>query len=412
MMSKTNFIFLGLWIYSFVYISTSSAQDSSISVTKLRLVADAVIKEATFRFVGQESGKIYLSAQEAPLEEKLKPQSPYTDWKYWNGVLNIAMIRLGVFLKDPTYSNFPQRNIAFNFDNYKYFEERYKNEGKWNYPFAQQFIMEELDDCGAMGASVIEVYHFDSQKRYKEYIYKAAEHIHKKQTRLEDGTLVRSFPRKWTLWADDLYMGISFLARMGEYSGENKYFDDAAAQVINFHKYLFDDTIGLMHHCWYSDVNKCGTAYWGRANGWALLAQVDLLDHLPKNHPDRNKLIALLQKHIIGIVWYQSSEGMWHQLLDKPDSYLETSCSAIFTYCIARAVNQKYIEHNYASIAKRGWEGVMSKIQPDGKIEGVCTGTVVSDDLSYYYQRPTPLNDIHGIGFVLLAGSEPLQLPQ
>ena len=48
----------------------------------------------------------------------------------------------------------------------------------------------------------------------------------------------------------------------------------------------------------------------------------------------------------------------------------------------------------------------MSAIRPDGKIEGVCTGTGVSDDLAFYYSRPTPLNDIHGIGAVLLAGTE------
>ncbi|MGH7450829.1 MAG: glycoside hydrolase family 88 protein [bacterium] len=94
------------------------------------------------------------------------------------------------------------------------------------------------------------------------------------------------------------------------------------------------------------------------------------------------------------------------------DSYLETSCSAMFTYVIARAINQGYLESRYASIAQRGWEGVQSKIRSDGQVEGVCTGTGVSDDLVHYYQRPAPLNDVHGIGAVLLAGAEVLQLPK
>jgi rhamnogalacturonyl hydrolase YesR len=207
-------------------------------------------------------------------------------------------------------------------------------------------------------------------------------------------------------------MSISFLARMGQFSGDRRYFDDAARQVINFHKYLFDEGAGLMHHCWYSDVERTGVAYWGRANGWAVLAQLDLLDHLPASHPQRDTLVKLLQRHILGIARYQSGEGLWHQLLDKVDSYLETSCSAMFTYGIARAVNKGYIEPRYASIAQRGWEGVASKIQVDGQIEGVCMGTVVSDDLVYYYRRPTPLNDIHGIGMVLLAGSEIVRLEE
>jgi rhamnogalacturonyl hydrolase YesR len=151
-------------------------------------------------------------------------------------------------------------------------------------------------------------------------------------------------------------------------------------------------------------------AFWGRANGWAILAQIDLLDRLPKDHPQREKLLALFQRHILGIAQYQSGEGLWHQLLDKVDSYLETSCTAMFTYAVARAVNKGYLEPRYASIAQRGWEGVQSKIRADGQVEGVCAGTGVSDDLVFYYRRPTPLNDAHGIGAVLLAGAEVLQM--
>lgn len=82
----------------------------------------------------------------------------------------------------------------------------------------------------------------------------------------------------------------------------------------------------------------------------------------------------------------------------------------MFTYAIARSVNKGYIEPRYASIAQRGWEGVMSRIRTDGRIEGVCAGTGISDDLVFYYHRPTPLNDSHGIGAVLLAGTEILRM--
>ena len=165
-----------------------------------------------------------------------------------------------------------------------------------------------------------------------------------------------------------------------------------------------------MNHYWLSDTERSCVAFWGRANGWAMLAQVDLLDRLPANHPQRSILLKLLQQQINGIVHYQSDGGLWHQLLDKTNSYLETSCSAMIVYTIARAVNKGYIEPRYALFAKRGWEGVMSKIHSDGQIEGVCTGTGVGDNLEFYYTRPAPLNDMHGIGTVLLAGAEVLQL--
>ncbi len=387
-----------------------SAQARAQTEIKLRAIADGVLKDATFGFIDAQKNRHYTSPGDAPSDALLRLESRYNDWRYWNGVLNIAMVKLGEALDDSAYKKFSDKTIGYCFDNYRFFKEKYKGEEKWNYPFGQLFTMEELDDCGAMGASLIEVYHLDKQIRYKDYISLAANHIERVQSRLNDSTLVRSFPRKWTLWADDLYMGVSFLCRMGELSGDIRYFDDAARQVVNFQKYLFDESAGLMHHCWYADSGRRGVAFWGRANGWAMLAQADLLDRLPVTHPQRDTLLALLRRDISGIACYQAKDGLWHQLLDKPDSYEETSCSAMFTYVIARGIMRGFIDTSFAPVARLGWEGVMTRIRSDGQIEGVCTGTGIGDDLEFYYKRPTPLNDEHGIGAVLLAGVEVLQL--
>lgn len=405
---KNNISYFFIILLYVIIVSSHStiAQEKINNEKVLRTIADAIIKEADFKLIDKKTGNEYRSAKDVPVNTNLQIKSRYTDWRYWNGVLNIAMLKLGNVLDESSYIKFSIENISFAFDNYKYFEDMYKSEEKWNYPFAQKFIMQELDDCGAMGASVIEVYKTDPQKRYLDYINHVADHILNIQARLDDGTLVRYFPHHWSLWADDLYMSISFLCRMGELTNDKKYFDDATKQVINYHKYLFDKSKGLMTHNWYSNIDQKGVAFWGRANGWALLAQVDLLDHLPENYPQRDTLIKLLQEHILGIAKYQSASGLWHQLLDKVDSYLETSCSAMFTYAIARAVNKGYIENRYSSITEKGWEGILTKIHPDGQIEGVCTGTSISDNLVDYYNRPAPLNDVHGIGAILLAGSE------
>lgn len=377
----------------------------------LMMMSSEIIKSTSFSFISDSSGREFNSTNEIPVGEKVKIKSPYNDWRYWNGVLGISFLKLSSKLNLPELKHFVSRNLAFAFDNVDYFKSNHKDGWKWSYPFGQLFITEELDDCGAMGASLIELTKFDNQPRYQNYINSSANHILKKQIRLKDKTLVRHFPAKYTIWADDLYMGLVFLSRMGEITGEQKYFDDAALQVINYHKYLFNEQKGLMHHCWYSDLKRNGVAFWGRANGWALLAQIELLERLPLNHPKRKILISLLQKHILGISQYQSSNGLWRQLLDKPDSYNETSCSAMFTYVVASAVKNGFIEERYLSIAIRGWEGIMTKIDKDtGEVEGVCAGTVVSDDLVYYYNRPTPLNDIHGLGAIILAGIEMLDV--
>ncbi len=408
-MISLSIIFLALFELQFC---SASIVTESITETKEKVeaIADGVLKDATFQFIDRQGGNLYNDPGEAPPNSMLRIKSPYNDWRYWNGVLGISMIKLGDVLNKPEYSEFAAKNIEFNFEYYKYFKDKYNNEDKWSYTFGQHIIMQELDDYGAMGGSLIEVYKNNPKQIYRDYIDSAADYVLNKQGRMEDDTLVRTFPVKWTLWADDLYMSISFLSRMGELTGDLKYFNDAAKQVINFNKYLFNTDKGLMYHCWYSDTKKPGVAFWGRANGWALVAQVDLLDRLPENFPQREELLKLLRRHIDGIIQYQDKSGLWHQLLDKNDSFLETSCSAMFSYTIARAVEKGYIEKDYASVAQRGWEGVMTKIRADGKVEGVCTGTGVGDNLEFYYNRPTPLNDVHGIGTVLLAGAEILRL--
>jgi unsaturated rhamnogalacturonyl hydrolase len=376
----------------------------------LRAVADGVLRDATFDFVDSATGRRYAVPEDASDGARLRPASAYTDWRYWNGVLNLAMLRLADGLHEPRYAAFARRSVAFGFDHAAYFEARHAREDKWGYPFGQFFTMQELDDYGAEGASVIEVYGRDPDPRYLAYLRHAAAYATERQGRLPDGTLARAFPRRWTVWADDLFMSVPFLARMAVLTGERRYFDDAARQVIGFHRHLFDERAGLMYHDWYSDTGRPGVAFWGRANGWALMAQVELLDRLPPDHPARDTLVALFRRHVAGLARYQDTTGLWHQLLDRDDSYLETSASAMFTYAIARGVQRGYLDPGYAVVARRGWKGVLSRIRPDGEIEGTCTGTGVSDDLANYYRRPTPLNDVHGIGAVLLAGNEVLRL--
>ena len=246
---------------------------------------------------------------------------------------------------------------------------------------------------------------------YKAYIEKAAKHITEERSRLADGTLVRKFPHEMTLWADDLYMSVPFLARVGKLTGDKKYWDDAILQIKNFSKYLWDEKEDIYYHCYYTDLKQNGVAHWGRCNGWIIMAKVNLLNYLPKDYPGREDVIDDLKRQIIGIAKYQSASGLWHQVLDKTDSYLESSCSAMFTYAIARAVNQGWIDKRYGSIAIKGWEGLKEhEIQLDGQVKNTCVGTGIEDNLVFYYDRPARLEEKHGLGAVIDAGVEVIKL--
>ena len=101
---------------------------------------------------------------------------------------------------------------------------------------------------------------------------------------------------------------------------------------------------------------------------------------------------------------------MWHQLLDKTDSYLETSASAMFTFAIARGVNRGWLASVYAPVAQAGWQAVATRIRADGQIEGICVSTTAAYDAVYYYNRPTELGAMQGYGPVLMAGAEVIRM--
>lgn len=402
------------FVLVFFLTAITYAQGNDVDELVVRRVADYILEHGELSFKDVNNGKIYKSTKDIPEDAKVTFSNPFGEWHYTNGVLNMALIDLSDFLGDKKYAGYAAAHVAFGMDNYKFFEKRYdrKKDGPhYLYPLGQLWTMDELDDFGAMGASMIDVYQTIKRDDYKEYIEKAAKHITEERERLDDGTLVRIFPHEMTLWADDLYMSVPFLARMGKFSGNKKYWDDAELQVKNFTKYLWDENKELYWHCYYTDLKRNGVAHWGRCNGWVMMAKVHLLNFLPEDYPGREDIIKDLEGQILGIAKYQNEDGLWHQILDKTDSYLESSCSAMFTYCIARAVNQKWIDERYASIALNGWEGLKeNKIKLDGQVKDICVGTGIEDNLVFYYERPARLNEKHGLGAVIDAGIEVIKL--
>ncbi|MDR1341667.1 MAG: glycoside hydrolase family 88 protein [Prevotellaceae bacterium] len=373
-------------------------------------VADNVVKNTTYLYYDKGTGELVANLQKHGYNRQVVPQNGYNDWKYWNGVIHIGFNRLGEETGVDRYKNYTKKNFEFFFRDYEYLKSVYDGKNQWGFPMAQAIKVAELDDCGAMGASLIELYMTEKKPAYKAYIDAAAAHIMKTQLRLPDGILSRAHPHRNTVWADDLYMSVPFLARMGVLTGQQEYFDEAVKQVALFHQHLFDERTGLMWHCYYDDLKAHGGTFWGRCNGWMMMATADLLRLLPAGHPRRNEIIALLQRQILNTAQHQSQTGLWHQVLNKEDSYLETSCTLMFTYSIALAVNNGWIDRRYQTIAIKGWQGITTQITGDGAVTGICEGTGIGDDIKFYYDRPAPYNDIHGLGAIFLAGLEVAKL--
>ncbi len=381
--------------------------------------SEAEIKAALDRirdhFVRSTPYRIIDTATGQPIEDFSTPvktagvdnrNGEFNDWTYSMGVVLAAMLQVTDVTGDTTYQDYTFKNFDFIFSHLPYFKRQAAQFGPQSRGYGRLLDMRELDHCGAIGAALIKANATKPDERYREGIDLAATHILTRQLRLADGTLARPRPMPVALWIDDAYMSIPFLAQLGRTTGETKYFDDAARQVIGMSARLFNRENGLFDHSWFADMEDDARFYWGRGDGWMMVAMAELLSVMPETHPDRGKVLEIFRRGARGAVETQGSTGLWHQLLDKTDSYLETSASAMFTFAIARGVNRGWLPVSYAPVAQSGWRALEQRIRPDGQVEGICVGTTAAYDAVYYYNRPTELSAMQGYGPTLMAGAE------
>ncbi|WP_207422288.1 glycoside hydrolase family 88/105 protein [Desertivirga brevis] len=352
-------------------------------------------------------------------------QAPVTDYKkassntvfkpgdfrllsYEWGVTYTGMLEAGVATGDKKYTDYAVSRVNFIADVINGFKEYSRKNPEAATPVRSYLNPHALDDGGALTASFIKTLRTGQLKSdIRPAIDNFISYIMTKEFRLSDGTLARNRPQPNTLWLDDLYMSLPALAQMGVLTGDKKYFDEAVKQYRQFSQRMFNNERGLYMHGWVQDMNPHPQFHWGRANGWAILTKIELLDALPENHPGRSEILDLLKKHAAGLAQRQDGTGFWHQLLDRNETYLETSATAIYAYCIARAVNKGWLDPKaYGPMALLAWNAVATKVNAKGQVEGTCVGTGMGFDPAFYFYRPVNVYAAHGYGPVLLAGAE------
>jgi len=328
------------------------------------------------------------------------------------GVTYSGMLLVAEATGDKRFADYTNNRLAFIAAIAPVFKNLFDKNPAASNPIRSFLNPHALDDGGAISAAMIKSQRGGSQNTsLRPLTDNFLRYISTKEFRLGDGTLARNRPQSNSLWLDDLYMAVPALAQMGKLTGETKYFDDAVKQIQQFSARMFNKEKNVYMHGWVQGVQEHPQFHWARANGWAIMAMVELLDVLPENHPGRNSVLDQLKAHVKGLTAYQSGNGFWHQLLDRNDSYLETSATAIYTYCIAHAINKGWIDGvAYAPVAALGWAAVSTKVNDKGQVEGTCVGTGMGFDPAFYYYRPVNVYAAHGYGPVLLAGGEMIQL--
>lgn len=406
----------------FSQVEVKNAAQAKLSATDVAVkIADRILASTTYEFKNTQTGETYQSVKNLPLDMNVKVDSKYNNWHYTNGVTHIALMELANKTGEKKYDDYVLRNMNFVFNdgNLDFFKKQYdksmKEEGWYGVrknSWHMIFRGKRLDDNGPMGASLIDLQLKSPHKSFLNYINETADHLNFAEPRLEDGTIARLWPHVNTIWADDAFMAISFLARMGKLTGDMKYFDDAANQVIKYHKYLWCPEKQIFYHYYHTDTDEHGVAHWSRANGWVFMATADLLDVMPQDHPLRAEVLKCFRRQCSGVVRYQGANGLWHQLLDKVDSYEEITGTAMFVFGIARGVKAGWLHPDFIYAANQGLKGMMTKITENGDVTAICVGTGIMPSPTFYYNRPTQENDPMGEGPVLRALIEMMDAPK
>ena len=234
------------------------------------------------------------------------------------------------------------------------------------------------------------------------------------------GGFWHKYDRPNQMWLDLLYM-VGPLSVMYASHFDRPYLFETIYQQMNLmRRNMTDPKTGLLYHAW--DDSKAipwsnkktglSSEFWGRAIGWYAVAIMDILDYLPEGYIRRDEFISAGIDIINALIRFQDEEsGLWFQVVDKghiKGNWLETSCSSLYTYAIAKAIKKGYLHTSYTKYIHRAYDGIIKSLTFEGEnliVSNICIGTGVGD-LQFYFDRPTVQNDLHGMGAFLLMCTE------
>ncbi len=200
-------------------------------------------------------------------------------------------------------------------------------------------------------------------------------------------------------WIDDMFMITAVQVQAFRATGEAKYLDRAALEMVAYLDKLQQPN-GLFYHA--LDV----PFFWGRGNGWVAAGMTELLRSLPKDHPRRARVLEGYRKMMKALLEFQGQDGMWRQLIDHPEAWPETSSTGMYTFAMITGVKNEWLDAAaYGPAARNGWLALVGYIDQNADVTSVCEGTNKKNDLAYYLARARRTGDFHGQAPVLWCAS-------
>ncbi len=280
-------------------------------------------------------------------------QGTYRLTSYEWGVMYDALLDAAAITGDKRYSDYVSDRIGFLAREADNFQGDINEDGQ----LRQVKNPLTLDDAGAMAGAWMRAAMADSTLNIAPYIEQYWKIVEETPVHLPDGTIARNRPHYNAVWLDDMFMALPSMAVRSQYANDPKQIDEAANIATGFFKRMWMPEKNIFRHGYVEGAGSQPSMAWGRANGWAILTMCQLLDFLPENHPKRAEILDIYRKHAAGLAELQGIDGFWHQLLDRPETYNETSATAIFAYALAHGINEGWLDATtYGPVAQLAWE--------------------------------------------------------
>jgi len=335
-------------------------------------------------------------------------------WHYEPGVALLALQQVWAKTAEQEILHFVKRNV----------DEFVGPDGGIRTYRLEEYNLDQINE----GKLLFFLYDTTGDERYKKAAFLLREQL-RTQPRTRAGGFWHKQIYPHQMWLDGIYMASPFYAEFASRFGEPEGLNDVARQIIVIEEHTRDPKTGLLYHAWDESRSQewadpgtgCSPNVWGRAMGWYAMAIADVLDYMPVDHPQRERLVSIFRATLEAAVRVQDpGSGVWYQVLDqgdRPGNYLESSASCMFVYAIAKGVNRGTLDEEYLSAARRGYGGILAEfvtVDEQGLLNlgGICAvaglgGNPYRDgSYEYYVGERVIANEYKGIGPFIMASIE------
>jgi len=225
---------------------------------------------------------------------------------------------------------------------------------------------DNVTDMAANGEPVLRAAEHTRDPALRSAAERMLEYLMKRAPRSPDGT-IHHVANKPELWVDSMYMAPPFLAVAGEPA-------EAVRQVEGLRSRLWNHDKGLFSHIWDDGEQRfVRQACWGVGNGWAAAGMVRVRAALPATMAgDRDRLAGYIRETIDGCLARRRPDGLFHDVLDEPSTFVETNLAQMLAYSIYRGVKEGWLDARYRDAAERMRTAALAKVDAEGFVQGVC----------------------------------------